>query len=66
MDVYEFAMNLLKKNPDKANTPLGKQLMGILESKNYAAGEELGKNICNTYGVNPEEAYDKGKTFFGL
>lgn len=66
MDVYAFAIDLLKKNPDKANTPLGKQLMQILDSKDYDAGEKLGQNICNTYGVDPEEAYNQGKTFFGL
>lgn len=65
-DIYDFALNLLNQNPDKANTPLGRQLRQILESKDYSAGEELGKNLCNTYGVDPNDAVSKGKSFFGI
>lgn len=66
MDIYEFARDLLRKNPDKANSPLGKQLQQILDSKDYAAGEQLGRNLCNTYGVDPQKAYEQGKSFFGI
>lgn len=66
MDIYDFAKDLLAKNPDKANTPLGKQLSQILESKDYSAGEQLGQNICKTYNVKPEDAIAQGKRFFGF
>lgn len=65
-DIYDFALNLLRQNPEKADTPLGRQLMQILESKDYSAGEQLGKNLCNTYGVDPKTCYEKGKSFFGI
>lgn len=65
-DIYDFARDLLAKNPDKANTPLGRQLSEILDSKDYSKGEQLGRNICNTYGVKPEDAYNRGKSFFGI
>lgn len=66
MDIYEFAKDLLAKNPDKANTPLGKQLLDILETKDYAKGEQLGNNICKTYNIDKEEALQNGRQFFGL
>lgn len=65
-DIYAFAINLLQKNPDKANTPLGKQLMQILESRDYKAGEELGRNLCNSYGVDPSKAVPQGLKLFGI
>lgn len=65
-NIYDFARNLLQQNPDKANTPLGQQLLEILDSKDYSRGEALGQNICKTYNVDPKEAYNTGKKMFGL
>lgn len=65
-DIYDFAMNLLQKNPDKANSPLGRELMRVIESRDYTKGAKMGENILQTYGVSKEDAISFGKSFFGF
>lgn len=66
MDIYEYALDLLKQHPEKANTPMGKELLKVLESKDYSKGEQMAHNICKTYGVEEAKAVEAGKQFFGL
>lgn len=65
-DLYSFALNMLNNNPEKANSPLGRQLRAILESRDDAKGQELASNLCHSYGWNEEEMINKGKSQFGL
>lgn len=65
-DIYAFAKDLLAKNPDKANTPLGRQLQQILESGDYAKGKDVANNLCKTYGIGKEDFTKRAASFFGF
>lgn len=65
-DMKRFAMLLLQKNPKVANTPQGQQFLEILKSDDDEKGQEMAKNICGSYGVKPEDAYNQAKQFFNI
>lgn len=65
-DLYSFALQMLDNNPEQANTPLGKQLRSILESRDDAKGQELASNLCHTYGWDANKKIQEGKSMFGL
>lgn len=65
-DLSQMAMMLLKQNPNVANSPQGKQFLEILQSGDASKGEQMARNLCQSYGVTPEEAYNKAKSFFKL
>lgn len=63
-NLEQFAMTLLKKNPNIANSPQGKQFMQILQNGDVAAGQQMAQNFCQAYGDTPEEAMKKAERFF--
>lgn len=64
--IEEFAKDLLRRNTDKLNTPLGQELMRILDSNDTQSGEKLANNLLHTYGVSKEDGINLGKRFFNL
>lgn len=62
----DFAISMIKKNPNIANNPQAKEYISILESGDSAKGEEVARNICNTYGVSPEDGIKQAKSFFNI
>lgn len=64
--IFNLARTMLAKNPQAANSPLGKELAGILESGDTARGQEIANNLCQTYGAKKEDAIQKACGFFGL
>lgn len=65
-DLYSLALQMLDNNPKQANTPLGKQLRSILESRDDTKGHELASNLCKTYGWDPDKKIQEGRSQFGL
>lgn len=63
-NLEQFAMALLQRNPKIANSPQGQQFMQILKSGDVAAGQQMARNYCNSYGVTPEEGYNQALNFF--
>lgn len=55
----QFAMSMLNSNPNAKNSPMGQQLMSILQSGNDADGEAMANNILNNYGLNKESAMNQ-------
>lgn len=64
--IRNFAMNLIAKNPQIANNPQAQELINVIKSGDDAKGQQIAKNICNSYGVTPEQALDRVPGFFGI
>lgn len=60
-----YAEKLLQSNPNISNNPLGQNLISILQNGDSKRGEEIARNLCQTYGISPEEAYNDAVKFFG-
>lgn len=64
MSLPQIALGLLQQNPQLANSPQGQQFMQILQSGDAKAGEQMAMNICNSYGVTPQQALMSAINFF--
>lgn len=53
---YQMANAIMQANPNLARTPQGQQFMQILQSGDVNACQQMGMNICNSYGLNPQQA----------
>ena len=65
-NLEQIAMSLLQRNPKVANSPQGQQFIEILKSGDSAKGEQMAQNICSSYGVKPEDAYNQARQFFKI
>lgn len=49
----------IQNNPNLANNPNSQRIIQILQSGDSKAGEELARNICQSLGMSPEQAYQQ-------
>lgn len=66
LDPRSIALNLISRNPSVANNPQAQNLIGVIQNGDSKKGEEIARNLCNTYGVTPEQAFTQAKNFFGF
>lgn len=64
--IMNFAMNAIAKNPQLASNPQAQELINVIKSGDAIKGEQIARNICQSYGVTPEQALDKATGFFGI
>lgn len=62
----QLALTLLQRNPDKAQTPMGQQLLRILQSGDSQAGAQMAQNICSSRGLTPQQALQQAINGMGL
>ena len=62
----QFAINALNQNPNLKNNPRAQGLMEIIQSGDAIKGEQMAKNLCQTYGVSVDEGLKQAKTFFHI
>lgn len=66
LDFRSMAISLISKNPSIANNPQAQNLISVIQNGDSKKGEEIAHNLCNTYGVTPEQAFTQAKNFFGF
>lgn len=66
VDINALAANLLRRNPNVANSPMGQQFLKILQTGDSAAGMAMAQNLCTSMGVTPEKAVEMAKRSFNL
>lgn len=54
----------LTTDPSMVSNPVAQNLLAAIQSGDSKKGEEIAKNLCNSYGITPEEAYNKALAFF--
>lgn len=66
MNLKDFAVNLINKNPQIANNPNAKGMLQAIQNGDNAKGEQIARNLCNSYGITPDQAVQQAKRFFNL
>lgn len=64
MNPINFAMQMLKQNPSIANNSNAQNMINVLQNGSPQEQEELAKNLCQSYGITPEQAVQQAKSFF--
>lgn len=65
-DISQFALSLIERNPNIANNPQAQAMINAIKSGDNRTGEEIARNLCNTYGVTPEDAVKQAASFFHI
>lgn len=66
MNPKDFALNLIRNNPQVRNNPNASEFISVIERGDVARGTEIANNLCRTYGITPEEALRQATGFFGI
>lgn len=66
IDPRQFAMSLLKRNPQIANNPQAQSYLQLIQNGSNEEGEKVAMNLCKTYGVTPEQAMQQVSSFFHI
>lgn len=62
----DFALRMIKNNPQFKNNPQAQNYIQILESGDAQKGQEVANNLLNTYGMSKEDALSQAKSFFHI
>lgn len=64
MDFNSLVMHLIRNNPQIANNPNAQEMLNTIQSGDSQKGQQIAKNLCQTYGITPEQALQRAKQFF--
>lgn len=65
-DVLGFAMDLIERNGQIVGNPNARSMIDVIRRNDAARGEQIARNICETYGVTPEEAVRRARGLFHI
>lgn len=66
MALAQMAMNRFSSDPSFRNNPQAKAFVDIMQRGDIAQGQEMAKNLCQSYGVSEQEALQQAKSFFRI
>ena len=66
MDFKDIAVGLISRDPRFANNPQAQNYLRIIQSGDAQQGEQIARNLCQTYGVTPDQAVQQARSFFHL
>ena len=66
MNLEQWAINLISKNPNVANNPRAQEYIKIIQNGDSKKGEEIANNLYQTHGMSKEDAIANAKKFFGV
>lgn len=64
MNPMQMVQGFIQRNPNFANNPQAQQYLQVIMSGDSKKGEELARNICNSFGVTPEQGVQQAQEFF--
>lgn len=65
-NMRDMALNLLMQNPNVANNPNAQEFIQVIQNGDSVKGEQIARNLCDTYGMSKEDAIRNAKSFFHL
>ena len=52
--------------PSLASNPNARAMIQAVQSGDASTGEKIARNLCQSYGVTPEQAVQQAKSFFRI
>lgn len=65
-NLMQFALNMIQRNPNIANNPQAQTMLQVLQSGDAQKGQQIAQNLCQTYGISPEQAVNQAASFFHI
>lgn len=65
MDPRQLIQRGMQRTPNMfRNNPQAQQYLEIIMNGDSTRGEELARNICQSYGISPEEGVQQAQQYF--
>lgn len=65
-NIMGFALDMIQRNPALQDNPNAHEMIDAIRSGDAKRGQQIARNLCNTYGVKPEDAIAQAKSFFHM
>ena len=62
----DFALGMLSRSPQMQRNPNAQSMIQVIRSGDSKKGEEIARNLCETYGIKPEDAVQQARSFFHI
>ena len=66
MALAQMAMNRISSDPNFRNNPQARAFADIMQRGDIAQGQEMARNLCQSFGVSEQEALQQAKSFFRI
>lgn len=66
MALAQMAMNRISSDPSFQKNPQARAFMDIMQRGDVAKGQQMAKNLCQSFGVSEQEALQQAKSFFRI
>ena len=64
--IRDFALGMLSRSPQMQRNPNAQSMIQVIRSGDSKKGEEIARNLCETYGIKPEDAVQQARSFFHI
>lgn len=66
MDMRMISQALSNLAPSMANNPNARAMIQAVQSGDAETGQRIARNLCQSYGITPEQAVQQAKGFFRI
>lgn len=66
MGLAQMAMNRISSDPNLQKNPQARAFMDIMQRGDVAQGQQMARNLCQSFGVSEQEALQQAKSFFRI
>lgn len=66
MDMGMISRVLANMAPSMAGNPNARAMIQAVQSGDASTGEKIARNLCQSYGMTPEQAVQQAKSFFHI
>lgn len=66
VSIRDFALGMLSRSPRLQRNPNAQSMIQVIQSGDSKKGEEIARNLCETYGIKPEDAVQQARSFFHI
>lgn len=64
--IMQQMMAMVENSPQFANNPNAREMLRCIKEGDAKKGEQIARNLCETYGIQPEQAVQNARNFFHL
>ena len=65
-NMMQFALDMIQNNPALQNNPNAREMINVIRSGDAERGQQIARNICDTYGIKPKDAIAQARSFFHM
>lgn len=65
-DPIQAIIGMIEGSPQFSNNPNAKEMLECIKNNDSKRGQQIARNLCETYGVKPEDAVQQARRFFHI